>query len=217
MKLIIFDCDGVLVDSEALACHIEAECLTAAGFPTTTQDILARYLGRSEKFLLADIEARHGKALPADFSTTALQELDLAFQAELRPVPGMRELVGNLNGPRCIASSSSIRRIQHSLTVTDLLPLFDPYIFSASMVARGKPAPDLFLHAASEMNVRPEDCLVVEDAAPGIQGAKAAGMEVIGFLGGAHRSADDAQELSDAGADTIAGNTEELKPLLRAR
>ncbi len=200
--LLIFDCDGVLVDSEVLSCGICGEVLTGLGVPYTGQDIMRQFVGMSLKDMVARIEAERGCTLPDDFRDRVNSEVFRRFEAELQPVPGVREAIQALPFPRCVASSSAPERIALSLRVTGLADLFD-HIFSSTQVPRGKPAPDLFLHAAREMNARPEDCLVIEDSTAGVQAARAAGMRVIGFTGGLHCGPDHAEKLRNAGAPLI--------------
>jgi len=200
--LLIFDFDGVLVDSEVLACRIDAEFLTGLGVPYTTEEILRQFVGVSLKDMISRIEAEHGCRLPTDFGEKLNRILFARFEAELKPVPGVREAILALPFPRCVASSSIPERIALSLRVTGLADLFD-HVFSASEVARGKPAPDLFLHAASKMSVSPDDCLVIEDSPAGVQAAIAAGMRVIGFVGGSHCGPEHQGKLRQAGATTI--------------
>jgi HAD superfamily hydrolase (TIGR01509 family) len=186
---VIFDCDGVLVDSEPISMRLLLETIAAAGVALHPETGYDRFLGRS----LADTR----EILAADFGVTlddaALASmrarLYAAFRAELRPIPGVAETLGGLRAPFCVASSSQPERIELSLTVTGLWPRFEGRAFSAAMVANGKPAPDLFLHAARAMGVAPAACLVVEDSPAGVAAAHAAGMRVVGFVGGAHAQA----------------------------
>ncbi|HXV30485.1 MAG TPA: HAD-IA family hydrolase, partial [Sinorhizobium sp.] len=144
------------------------------------------FLGRSLKSMSAILHDEYGLATDDAFLEAMRMRLYARFRAELRPVSGVREAVERLDAACCVASSSQPERIRLSLTVTGLIDLFEPHIFSASMVARGKPAPDLFLHASAEMGYRPADCIVVEDSPAGIGAAKAAGMRVLAFAGASH-------------------------------
>ena len=203
-ELIIFDCDGVLVDSELIACRVDAQCLTEAGFPVTAEEIRDRYVGMSLKAQIADIEARHGRALPAEFAQTYRDRLSDAFQAELKAISGIEALLARLaretKCKTCVASSSGLKRIEHSLSLVGLYAHFHPHVFSAAQVARGKPAPDLFLFAAERMRTAPRDCLVVEDSLPGVEAGVKAGMRVVGFTGGSHVTRGHAERLRAAGA-----------------
>lgn len=184
--LVIFDCDGVLVDSEPIAMRLLLETLAGAGLAMEAEAANARFLGRSLASMRAILAEDHGLTL----SDAALEEmrgrLYAAFRAELRPVPGVAEVLGGLAGAFCVASSSQPERIELSLRVTGLWPFFEGRMFSATQVARGKPAPDLFLYASGCMGYAPETCLVVEDSPAGIAAAQAAGMRVAAFTGGSH-------------------------------
>ncbi len=217
MDLIIFDCDGVLVDSEIVSFEAEADILAEIGIPLTTRDLLARFLGTSSASMFATIERETGIKLPADFAERAAQRTLEAFDQKLRPIPGIAELLANLPSRKCVASSSEPPRIRHSLTLAGILQHFDPHIFSATQVKRGKPAPDLFLFAAASMGTPPERCLVIEDSVAGVTAARAAGMAVLGFTGGSHCLDGDADKLRGAGAgDVFASMTEIGRRLVQA-
>lgn len=207
--LLIFDCDGVLVDSEVLSCRIDAEFLTEIGIPYTAEDIARQFLGVSLKTMISRIESERDCKLPDDFSERLNRTLFARFETDLKPVEGVSEAILSLPYRRCVASSSTPERIALSLRVTGLADLFD-HVFSSTEVPRGKPAPDLFLHAATRMGVRPEDCLVIEDSAAGVQAAIAAGMRVIGFTGGGHCSPDHADKLRQTGAPTVIASMADL-------
>ncbi|MFL5027664.1 MAG: HAD family hydrolase [Microvirga sp.] len=200
--LLIFDCDGVLVDSEPLSCRIDAETLTECGVPYTAEEVARDFTGVSIKDQIARIEMERGIRLPDDFTERLNRTLFQRFETDLKPIDGVRDAILSLPFPRCVASSSIPERIALSLRVTGLADLFDN-IFSSTQVARGKPAPDLFLHAASRMNTLPEECLVIEDSIAGVQAARAAGMRVIGFVGGSHCGPGHAEKLRQAGAPVI--------------
>jgi len=184
--LVIFDCDGVLVDSEPLAIRVLMETLADAGLTMDAEEAYERFLGRS----LASITAILSEEFQVDLTHAALEKgrarLYEVFQEELKPIPGIIDALDRLEVPFCVASSSQPERIRLSLSVTGLIDRFEPDIFSATMVRKGKPAPDLFLHAAEKMKVPPADCLVIEDSPAGIRAAKAAGMHVFAFTGGGH-------------------------------
>jgi HAD superfamily hydrolase (TIGR01509 family) len=200
--LLIFDCDGVLVDSEPLSCRIDAEILTECGAPYTAEEVARDFTGVSVKDQITRIESERGIRLPDDFTERLNRTLFKRFETDLKPIEGVRDAILSLPFPRCVASSSIPERIALSLRVTGLADLFEN-IFSSTQVARGKPAPDLFLHAANQMNARPEDCLVIEDSTAGVQAALAAGMRVIGFVGGSHCGPEHAEKLRQAGAQAI--------------
>ena len=209
--LLIFDCDGVLVDSEPLACRVDAEVLTAAGFPFTADEIRDRFVGTSLADMVARIEAEQGRALPEDLGERLTRTLLARFETELKPVPRVREAILALPHRRCVASSSTPDRIALSLRVTGLADLFER-VFSAVEVKRGKPAPDLFLHAAAGLGVAPAECLVIEDSPFGVAAARSAGMRVIGFTGGSHCLPEHADRLRAAGADRVVAGMDALPP-----
>lgn len=212
--LLIFDCDGVLVDSELLSCRIDAEVLTECGVPYTAEDVARDFTGVSIKDQIARIEAERGIRLPDDFTQRLNRTLFERFETDLKPIEGVRDAILSLPSPRCVASSSIPERIALSLRVTGLADLFEN-IFSSTQVARGKPAPDLFLHAAQQMNTRPEDCLVIEDSTAGVQAARAAGMRVIGFTGGSHCGPEHGEKLQQAGATAIVHRMLDLPKVVR--
>ncbi|MGZ9810797.1 HAD family hydrolase [Pseudoroseicyclus sp. H15] len=215
--LIIFDCDGVLVDSEPISLGVTLEMLAEAGLSLTPRQGYDELLGRSLGTIAAWAEEEHDVSLTAAHLAAMRERLFARFRAELRPVPGVAEAVSALPWPVCVASSSQPDRIRLSLELAGLLPLFEPHIFSASMVARGKPAPDLFLHAAREMGVAPADCVVIEDSPAGIAAAKAAGMRVVGFTGGAHAApAGLAEAVANSAPSAIISSMAELPALLGA-
>ncbi|GAB2720945.1 HAD family hydrolase [Streptomyces bullii] len=183
--LVIFDNDGVLVDSEPLANAVLAAYLTELGYPTSYEDSVRDYMGGSVHRIHDTIRERHGAELPGEFDEELLVRTLAAFERELRPVAGVAEVLGALRDggvAYCVASSSRHARIRFGHRTTGLDRWFDDgRVFSAEDVGRGKPAPDLFLHAASVMQAAPERCVVVEDSPLGVQAALAAGMDVYGF------------------------------------
>jgi HAD superfamily hydrolase (TIGR01509 family) len=213
-SLVIFDCDGVLVDSEPIASRVLAELLTEIGFPFTMEQSIESFTGLSLATVLGQIEALWGRSLPTDFRQRLQDRDEAAFRAELQAMKGVAAAVESLPMPSCVASSGTTRKIRTNLGTTGLLHLFDPHLFSAEMVARGKPAPDLFLHAAQSMGVAPADCIVVEDSVAGIQAARAAGMLPIGFAGGGHAGPAYGAMLWEAGAETVIERMSELPPLV---
>jgi len=202
--LVIFDLDGVLVDSEPVSSRVTAAALAEAGIEVSEAEICERFLGISTASMLETIEAEHGRRLPASFQTTLRARILAAFERALEPVAGVPAVLDALPVDRCVASSSHPERIRRSLELTGLLDRLAPHLFSASMVSEGKPAPDLFLLAAARMAVEPSRCLVVEDSAAGIRAGKAAAMTVFGFTGGSHvRSETHGPRLLAAGADAV--------------
>ena len=182
-ELVIFDCDGVLVDSEPLSNRILAERLTAIGLPTTTEQSIQDYMGRSWKTDQEIIEGRLGRPLPDGWVDEYHAEVIAAFATELEPVAGIADALAAIELPWCVASSSAHPRIRAALEATGLLPHFEGRIFSSTDVEHGKPAPDLFLHAARVCGAAPERCVVVEDAPPGAEAGRRAGMDVLGYAG----------------------------------
>jgi HAD superfamily hydrolase (TIGR01509 family) len=209
--LVIFDCNGVLVDSEPIAAAVAANEFARAGVPITP-DIIARYFfGRRPSDMLAAVESVTRRKLPANFATTLSQAILDRFRKDLKPMPHVAYALTWLRGPKCVASSSALERITASLEITGLTRFFEPNLFSASVVPNGKPAPDLLLYAARRMQVRAADCLVVEDSPAGVSAAVSAGMRAIGFVGGSHSGADLGQQLLAAGARTIIADMRQLK------
>jgi HAD superfamily hydrolase (TIGR01509 family) len=184
LELVIFDCDGVLVDSERLAVRIDIQVLAKLGWTITEAEVIERFVGRSDVSIKADIEAHLGRALPDDWGAEFESLYRAAFAAELKPVPGVVEALDRITLPTCVASSGSHDKMRFTLGLTGLYERFAGRIFSAYEVARGKPAPDLFLYAAARMGVAPEACAVIEDSRYGIEAARAAGMRAFGYAGG---------------------------------
>jgi D-ribulokinase len=186
-KVIIFDCDGVIVDSETIALDRTRAVLRRYGLDLSAEQARERFLGVSAQAIQRMSERELGKPLPVGFLDELTQDIIGAFEHELKGVPGVREALAELgDGAVCIASSSSLERTRASLRIVGYIRLFEPNLFSATEVAHGKPAPDLFLHAAKRMGAAPADCLVIEDSEPGVIAATRAEMTVFGFLGGGH-------------------------------
>jgi len=183
-QLVIFDCDGVLVDSEPIAIRVDVEMFAEVGLTVSEQEIIDRFVGRSPEILISAVEERLGHPPPDGWEERANKRLRRAFEAELKPIDGIEEALERIGLPVCVASSSPPARLRFKLELTGLYERFVGRMFSAVEVANGKPAPDLFLHAARRMGVEPADCTVVEDSRYGVQAARAAGMEVLGYAGG---------------------------------
>ncbi|MFE4469069.1 HAD family hydrolase [Leifsonia sp. NPDC056824] len=184
LPLVIFDCDGVLVDSERLAQDVDMRMIGELGWRITRREILEQHLGRSEAAVTANIERVIGRPVPDDFTERRRAAYEQAFTDRLTEVPGVRRAVHDLHGSgheTCVASSGSHARMRLTLGMTGLWALFEGRIFSAEDVTRGKPAPDLFLHAAAQLGHRPERCVVVEDSPSGVAAARSVGMAVIGY------------------------------------
>jgi HAD superfamily hydrolase (TIGR01509 family) len=211
--LVIFDCDGVLIDSELLSARADRETLAECGIELSIEEILDRYTGISFAGAVADLEARYGR-LPADFADRRRRRLWPLFESELRAIPGVTAVVDALICKACVASSGRPERLRHALSLVGLYDRFQPHIFSAVEVAHGKPAPDLFLHAAERMGVPPARCVVIEDSLPGVTAAVAAGMTVIGFVGASHCRPGDAARLAAQGAVAVIDDMAQLPPML---
>ena len=197
-ELVIFDCDGVLVDSEPLACRILAGCFQAAGFPISYETCVAEMVGLALPSCFKLAEELHGGTLPDDFFATVQTKTYQAFREELQPIPGIRAAIEAIPLPRCVASSSEQDKIALSLSQTGLAQLFGDKVYSAQQVARGKPFPDLFLFAARQMGVDAKNCVVIEDSFYGARAARAAGMSVLGYAGSGF-----ARQLADEGAQVF--------------
>jgi HAD superfamily hydrolase (TIGR01509 family) len=212
--LIIFDCDGVLVDSEVISCRAHAETLTRHGYPITSEQVLERFLGRSMRQATLEVEAELGRRLPDDFSRQTYAEIFRLFAASLEATPHVSEALDRIALPVCVASSGPPEKISTSLNRVGLYDRFAPHIFSAVQVRHGKPAPDLFLFAAEQMQTAPMRCAVIEDSIAGIEGAIAAGMTVLGFHGGSHCREGYGRKLHDAGAAVIFDDMRQLPDLI---
>ena len=183
-ELVIFDCDGVLVDSERIAIRVEAEFLAELGWPLSQAEIVERFMGRTTEYMDEAIEARLGSRLPGDWREQFQRRYREAFAAELVPVDGVLDALDQIAVPTCVASSGSHDKLRFTLGHTGLYERFEGRIFSGYEVANGKPAPDLFLHAAARMGAEPARCAVVEDSRYGVLAARAAGMRAFGYAGG---------------------------------
>lgn len=217
IDLVIFDCDGVLVDSEIIAARVEADLLTAAGFEISAEELAETYSGLNFKEIMLRIEQSAGIPLQASMLDEAERLVDQRLARDVQAIEGVRDAVVAVS-PRCICSNSTQARLEITLTKTGLKPLFAPNIFSAEDTPskKEKPAPDVFLYAAEKMKARPEHTFVVEDSIHGVKGAKAAGMRVIGFTGGAHSYPGHADVLTEAGAETVIRRWADLKSVLAA-
>jgi HAD superfamily hydrolase (TIGR01509 family) len=214
-ELVIFDCDGVLVDSETLALDCAREAFADLGVALTGERTRDLFLGLSQPAMRATALTMLGVDLPDGFESQLTRRTVAAFERELKGVEGLREALSALGAPICVASSSPPERIRASLRIVGYADLFGDRVFSSSEVERGKPAPDLFLHAARQMGARPLSCVVIEDSAPGIAAALSAGMTALGFTGGAHAHGQDYRaRLRAAGATTIFADMRDLPNLI---
>jgi HAD superfamily hydrolase (TIGR01509 family) len=214
VDLIIFDCDGVLVDSEIISCRAHAATLTRHGYPITEYQVFDRFLGRSMRQATLEVEAELGRSLPDDFHTQVYAEIFREFATSLQATPHIIEALAAITLPVCVASSGPPEKISASLNRVGLYDRFAPHIFSAVQVQHGKPAPDLFLFAAGQMKVPSARCLVIEDSVSGIAAARAAGMTVLGYHGGSHCRPGHADTLRAAGAAVTFDDMRELPGLI---
>jgi HAD superfamily hydrolase (TIGR01509 family) len=215
--LVIFDCDGVLIDSEILANRSEVELLKSYGIEFELDDYMARFVGKSTKDVLKSIESLYNISLPAEFRKLAGEKIYEVFKKELKPIPGVLELINSIDKPKCVGSSSSLNRLDVTLKFTGLFDLLSPHIFSAEQVSRGKPAPDLFLFAAAQMKVDPTRCIVIEDSPHGVRAGVDAGMTVLGFVGGSHIQHQHDLKLKKEGAIEVFSTMSEILVCLEQR
>ena len=211
IELIIFDCDGVLIDSEILVCRLTSEELTRLGFPIGVDDVIRRFAGRAEASMIAEVERDWGRPVPAAYRSRMRSRVAQSYAGELQAIPGVLDTLNAIRCGICVASSSGPEKLQLGLRSTGLLDRFGENVISAARVANGKPAPDVFVYAAGWMRAAVETCLVVEDSVPGVRAARAAGMRVVGFTGGRHCGAGHAERLLDAGAERVIGDMAELR------
>jgi len=213
--MVIFDCNGVLVDSEPIVSAVLAESLTRAGFPANSDGLARRYHGRRPADVFASVEAATGKKLPPNFATGVAVKTLRRFRTELRALPHVAHALTWVRGPKAVASSSPHDRLRAGLEAAGLLRFFEQRLFSASDVPNGKPAPDLFLFVAQRLGAAAKDCTVVEDSIPGVEAAVAAGMPVVGFCGGSHCPDGHADRLIAAGCSRVFAKMLDLAAFLR--
>ncbi len=216
--LVIFDCDGVLVDSEIIAARVEAELLTSAGYEISAEEIAESYAGLTFKDIMMRVEEKSHIPLQASLIDRAEELVDRRLRSDVRAIDGVREAVAAVTVPRCICSNSRSERIEFMLEKVGLLPFFAGRIFSALDLPskKTKPAPDVFLFAAEKLGANPKNTLVIEDSVHGVAGAAAAGMRVIGFTGASHSYPGHADALTEAGAETVIRRWAELKGVIAA-
>ncbi|TCS64796.1 HAD family hydrolase [Varunaivibrio sulfuroxidans] len=214
IDLVIFDCDGVLVDSELIASHVLSAYLKTLGLTISPAQCRARFTGISLPAVQAHIQREDAVALPPDFEQEVRRRDLLAFERDLKAMPGIGKALKKCPFAKCVASSGSSEKIRHSLTLTHLIDYFDGHLFSAGQVAHGKPAPDLFLFAAETMAADPTHTVVIEDSLAGVQAGVGAGMRVLGFIGGGHIAPGHDARLRDAGALDVFADMTRLNALL---
>jgi len=218
ISAVIFDCDGVLVDSEVLAHEVETEVLTSVGLHYDPHDFKARFMGLSDKAFLAALEAdgvaRLGRSIIAEIRGRLETGYRQAIKERLVEVPGALAVIKTVRHTKAVASSSTSKGLEEKLRKVGHWDHFAPHVYSSEHVARSKPAPDLFLHAAGALRVEPAHCLVIEDSVMGVRAAKAAGMRVWGFVGGGHNDDHSRATLTDIGVDRIVEDWRQAGSLL---
>lgn len=215
--LVIFDCDGVLIDSEVISARMLVTELADYGVSIDLPYVTRTFLGRSYPTVLREVRTTFGVTLPDRFEADYRARLLAAFATDLRIMPGVAGVIAGLQVPYCLATSSSPERLAHSMALTQLACLFTGRCFTASMVARGKPAPDLFLHAAQTMGVPPARCLVIEDSETGLRAGLAAGMQVWRFTGGSHLAGMDLTPPPDATPHLSFAHFDDFPALLHSK
>ncbi|MDX8531080.1 HAD family phosphatase [Mesorhizobium sp. VK25A] len=216
--LVIFDCDGVLVDSEIIAARVEAELLTSAGFEISAEELAETYAGLTFKDIMLRVEEKSEIPFQASLIDRAEELVDRKLRADVRIIDGAREAVAAVTAPRAVCSNSRTERVEFMLEKVRLLPFFAGRIFSGLDIPskKTKPAPDVFLYAAEKLGANPKNTFVIEDSVHGITGARAAGMRVIGFTGAGHSYPGHADALTEAGAETVIRRWAELSSTIAA-
>ena len=216
--LTLFDCDGVLVDSEIIAAKVESKLLTEAGYPISVEEMGERFAGMTWKNILLSIEKEVDIPLSASLIDKSEQLLDQRLAREVKAIEGVQYALSRIAGPRCICSNSSSQRLDMMLSKVGLKELFAPHIYSAKDLGadRVKPKPDIFLHGAAQFGVSPAKCIVVEDSVHGVHAAREAGMRVVGFTGASHTYPSHADKLTDAGAETVIARMQDLPGVIAA-
>ncbi|MBR1945029.1 MAG: HAD family phosphatase [Alphaproteobacteria bacterium] len=215
IDLIIFDFDGVLVDSETMGCQIWSDVFAKHGMTVPARDIMEKYTGKTGTLICSLVEEEYGYHIPDGFLDEVNETTESIMIRELKTIPGVLETLPMLSIPMCIASGSRPKRLNMCLDATGLRPWFpDETVFSSHFVKNGKPAPDLFFYAAERMKVQPDKCVVIEDSTSGIIGAKAAGMHVYGFIGGSHCTPERGRQLTQSGAELLFDDFTKLPTLL---
>jgi HAD superfamily hydrolase (TIGR01509 family) len=217
-QAILWDCDGVLIDSELLACKVVADCYTRAGYSLTASEYIERFFGQSRAQVAATIRQETGEDLATNIDWTQVDAARMtAFEVHLQAVAGVTRLLQQASARKllmAVASGSGLERLEHSLKLTGLWDLLAPHIYSTEQVTRGKPAPDIYLFAADKLGVSPSHCLVIEDTEHGTLAGKAAGMTVYGFTGGSHCSPGLGASLQQVGADAVFSDMPSLEAAL---
>ncbi|CAN5164367.1 HAD family hydrolase [soil metagenome] len=214
IKGVIFDCDGVLVDSEIIASKVSLRELKKFGFEMSIDEYSRQFAGKVEEDIMNIIKTKYNISLPEDFIPNIRLEIDKALDHDLEPIKGVKDTISNIKSTLAVVSNSRLHRVLHSLKIAGLSEFFNKNVFSAEMVEKPKPDPALYKLAATELNLNPSECLVVEDSFSGVTSAYNAGMNVIGFLGASHIHNGHDIKLKEAGAFTTANHMEHLKEIL---
>ena len=216
--LVIFDCDGVLVDSEIIAARIEAELITAAGYEISAEELAETYAGLAFKDIMMRVEEKSAIPFQASLIDRAEELVDRKLRSDVRIIDGAREAVSAVTAPRAVCSNSRTERVEFMLEKVRLLPFFAGRIFSGLDIPskKTKPAPDVFLYAADKLGANPKNSFVIEDSVHGVTGARAAGLRVIGFTGAGHSYPGHADALTEAGAETVIRRWAELNSTIAA-
>ena len=216
--LIIFDCDGVLVDSEIIAAEVESRLLTEAGYPIGAEEMGERFAGMTWQNILLAIEREASIPLSASLLDKSEKLLDARLASDVKIIDGVKLMLSRIRKPYCICSNSASHRLDMMLSKVGLRQIFAPHIYSAKDLGddRVKPKPDIFLHGAKQFGADPSRTLVIEDSVHGIAGARAAGMRVVGFTGASHTSPSHADRLTEAGAETVISRMSELPSVIEA-
>ncbi len=216
--LLLFDCDGVLVDSEIIAAKVESALLTEAGYPIGVEEMCERFAGMTWRDILFTVEKEADIPLPASLLDKSEKLLDAKLGREVKIVEGVKFALARLTQPRAICSNSSSHRLDAMLGKVGLREYFSPHIYSAKDLGpdRGKPRPDIYLHGLQQMGGKPERTLVIEDSVHGVHAARAAGLRVVGFTGGSHTYPTHADRLTDAGAETVISRMVDLPATVAA-
>ena len=206
MDALIFDCDGVLVDSETISIAVEREMLSGWGLDYPFETFVSRFVGLHNRDFHAALAAdaiSNGHPLPEDFADQLQAQIWRRFETDLTAIGGVLDAVAAFAGAIAVASSSEAAKLVRKLQLTGLHAAFAPHVYSSDLVTNGKPAPDLFLYTSRQINARPENCVVIEDSVNGVKAARAAGMTAWGFVGGGHADAGLGERLLSAGAHRV--------------
>ncbi len=212
--LVIFDCDGVLLDSEIIACSADADAYTRIGYKITKQEVSRRFAGMPDEAVDAALVEEIGRPLPPGFRSDIKKAVIERYKTDLAAISGAKTLLSSLKTPKCVASSASPAKLAFGLIETEMFELMYPNVFSTKLVENGKPYPDIFLYAALKMGASPARCIVVEDSVAGVLAAKSAGMTCIGFTGGSHCYDGHSDRLIGAGADVIVDRLSAVRSLV---